>query len=250
MDEKKSYIDFEKNFRDDDVYEELEEVEPRLNPLQMIKNVFVNPQKAFKNLANYPNYLVPVLIVLIGLPILAFLMIGKEQYIASATDVIRSMGETIPSRERLISQYYTSRLMAGVGPLITWLFKGFIITGIGSIQNGEVGKFRRTFGVLAYAYLPVFVSGILRTVIIVMSSATDVAFNLAMILPEYMQGTFFYHFASQMDIFVIWYQILAIIGISHMYKIEKKAAALPVLLSWGIFILIVSGANSLVAGLL
>ncbi|WP_162265485.1 Yip1 family protein [Abyssisolibacter fermentans] len=240
-DNDKLQLEDQQDIPQDFVFEEDE----KLNPIQMIVNVFVKPDKAFRNLATFPNVLLPILIIVIGFPILGFLIQGKEQYIQNMINQYNTMGVTPPTMDALSTQYYTNMLVTGLGPLIFLLFKGFIVSGIGSFVGGEVEKFKETYSVLAYAYLPVFLGQILISILALAVGNLNIHFSLAVLMPNSMAGTFWYTILQQFDIFVIWYQILAIIGISYMYKLEKKLAAIAVLLSWITWILIYTGVNTL-----
>ncbi|WDV46176.1 Yip1 family protein [Clostridiaceae bacterium M8S5] len=249
MDDEKNRIQIEEDepevifddMYDDDIFIEGE----KLSPLQKIIKVFTNPNKAFRNLAVHTDLIVPMLIVLIGLPILSFLLQNKEQFIQMMIDEYQANNIVPPTVDALKTQYYTTKLMVGLGPILIWVVKGFIVSGFGPMLGGKERKFKDTIAVLAYSYLPVFAGQIIVSLIL-FTSNVSLNFSLGALLPSAYDGSFLEEFLSQLNLFTIWYQALAIVGFSYLYDLKKRIAAIPVLATWGVWILIYAGANNLV----
>lgn len=131
-----------------------------------------------------------------------------------------------------------------IGAVVVWLVKSALINAFSGFVNGT-GTFKQALSVITYSYFPVFLGNIIITIILLITKQSNIITSLAVFLPDSQAGTFLYAILANLDIFVIWYQILAIIGISKVYSISKKSSSILVLGTWFIYILIISGLGSL-----
>lgn len=215
---------------------------------ERLKYTFVAPNKVFENLAHHPKVLFPILTFIIGITILTFLRLDlyKEFLIQTMMEQLAAQGLDAPMDIESLAnmQVYVSMFFMAVMPLVVWIFKSAMVNGIASLMGGE-GSFKEVFSVIAYAYMPVLLGQAIVTIISLIIGQFNILTSLAIVLPESMTGSFLYNLLSQFDIFIIWYQILAIIGISHVYDFSKKKAAIPVLVTWFVWILITVGLATL-----
>ena len=137
-------------------------------------------------------------------------------------------------------QVYTTMIMTAVIIILAWLLKSAIINGLSGFVDGN-GTFKQSFSIIAYSYLPVLLGAIITTILSLAVGEFNIMTSLAILLPESMMGTFIYTVLANIDIFIIWYQILAIIGISKAYNISKGKAAVLVLGTWIVYVLISAG---------
>ncbi|EOC99935.1 Yip1 family protein [Caldisalinibacter kiritimatiensis] len=211
---------------------------------EKLKYIFTNPSKAFENISQHPNYLFPVLTIIIGMAILSYLRIDlyKEFYIEQMQRQFASQGVNFQGDIQSMAkmQGYISVFGVIIMLPITWLIKSGLVHGISKAAGGE-GTFKQGFAAIVYAYFPMLLGSIIITIISLMVGKYDISATFAVILPETMKGNFLYNLLSQFDIFVIWYQILAVIGISYAYDISKKKASIGVLGTWIISILLATG---------
>lgn len=216
---------------------------------ERLKYVFTNPVKLFDNLREYPKVLFPILLVSIGMVLLILLRLGsyKEFLACQLMEQLAKQGTELPNIEALVNtQVYVSIIAMAVTPIVIWVFKSFLTNGLASVFGGD-GNFKNAFSVISHAFIPVLLGQVIVTIISLIIGKFDVLINFAVLLPESMTGGLLYSILSQIDIFIIWYQILAIIGISQVYGIPRKKSALAVLLPWITWILIIGGLSAVKA---
>lgn len=211
---------------------------------ERLKYIFISPSKAFENLKHHPKVLFPMLVILIGMLLLSLSRINvmKEFMREAAIQQYAQMGMEAPEGiDALLSmQVYGGIAGIIIGLVAVWLVKSALINAFSGFVNGT-GTFKQAFSVITYSYFPVFLGNIIVTIISLVTKQYDILTSLAVFLPDSQMGTFFHTVLGNLDIFVIWYQILAIIGISKVYSISKKSSAVLVLGTWIVYILASSG---------
>ncbi|RKD32355.1 Yip1 family protein [Thermohalobacter berrensis] len=210
---------------------------------ERLKYVFTNPNKAFKNIAEYPKPLFPILLIIGVMLFLILIRVGlyKDFLRQQLVQQFSRQGMEMPNIENLLNaQLYISMIFIAITPLAIWLGKSVFINAISGLVGGE-GSFKKGFRVIVYSYLPILLGQILVAIISLIIGKFAVPINFAIILPSSMEGGLLYNLLSQIDIFIIWYQVLAIIGVSYAYQISRKSASFLVLSSWIIWVLITSG---------
>ncbi|WP_069650327.1 Yip1 family protein [Caloranaerobacter ferrireducens] len=216
---------------------------------ERLKYVFTNPVKLFDNLREYPKVLFPILLVSIGMMLLILLRLDSYREFLSSKmmEQLAKQGTEVPNLEGLVNtQVYISVIAMAVTPIVVWVFKSFLTNGLASVFGGD-GKFKNAFSVISHAFIPVLLGQVIVTIISLIIGKFEVLINFAVLLPESMTGGLLYSILSQIDIFIIWYQILAIIGISQVYGIPRKKSTLAVLLPWITWLLIIGGLSTLKA---
>ncbi len=211
---------------------------------ERLKYVFISPSKAFENIKHHPKVLFPMLVILIGMLLLSLPRINmmKEFMREAAIQQYAKMGMEMPAgAEALVDvQVYTTIVITVIMLAVIWLVKSALINAFSGFVNGT-GTFKQAFSVITYSYFPVFLGSIIVTIISLVTKQYNIITSLAVFLPDSQMGTFLYTILGNLDIFVIWYQILAIIGISKVYSISKKSSAILVLGTWIVYILASAG---------
>lgn len=219
------------------------EVKP-LNWWERLKYIFISPSKAFENLKHHPRILFPMLVILIGVLLLSLPTVNMMKVVIkeAALEQYARMGIEMPEGfDSLIGiQVYTTIIFTVIAIAAVWLVKSALINAFSGFVNGT-GTFKQAFSIIIYSYFPVFLGTIIKTVLTLITKQPNIVTSLAVFLPDSQATTFLYLLLGNLDIFVIWYQILAIIGISKVYGINKKSSAVLVLGTWIVFILITSG---------
>lgn len=220
-----------------------------LSQWERVKGVLINPKVAFRDIVQYPNALFPIALIVIGMTIVAFIALSKEVYIEQQVRIFEEMGQGQPTDGTMTASYYSTILLMPVGPLLIWAVKSFIVNGLGNHFGEDEGSFKETFSIIGYAYIPVFIGQAALSIIGRIANIENIVTNLAMFLPKGLEGEFIYHLLSHIDVFVIWYQILAIIGVSYVFKLSNKKASFIVLGSWLTWIMIASGIGAITTAL-
>jgi hypothetical protein len=236
--------------------ESTRENEKKVKPLawwERLFYVFTKPDKVFENLKEYPKVLFPIIFTIIGLGLLSFLRIDlfKEFYINEIYKQYAAKGLDMPGNIETLAQTqaYITVILAGVMPILIWLIKSALVHGIAGLGDGEA-TFKHSFSVIAHSYLPVILGSVIVTIISLAINRYNVITSFAVLLPKSMEGGFLYNLLANIDIFIIWYQILAVIGISKAYEISRKRAAFAVLGTWLSWVLISTGMTTIATALM
>jgi len=211
---------------------------------EKIRDVFIDPKKLFKSLKFYPNLKLSISVIVITTLLTAFLQINSEEFI---NNVLKSMGGPTPSGSTLNAYVYITIALIPLVPLFVIFFKSFMISGLAVLAGGD-SDYTDAMVVTTYAYIPVAVGTLLLAVIAYLSGTNPIELSLAQILPESMAGGLIYGIALRMDILVIWYQVLSLIGTSYIFEISRKKALIPVILPWAIWIIFSAGLHVLSYG--
>ncbi len=208
--------------------------------VQNLKWLMWDPDQLFSQFKEKANWKVPLIIVLVILPLLGVLFpqvatgfsslgeyVDFYQKMAAETGVEATAGS-------LQARYYTDIAMQGFGIIMIWLFKAWMCGGLANAMEGE-GELKQAFSVVAWAYLPVAFARMI-TMITAGIFGTGLVFNLGALLPASMESSFLFLLLRNVDLFVIWYQILVIRGLRVVYGIEKRFAIFIGLATWFAYI--------------
>jgi hypothetical protein len=228
-----------------------------LSEIGRIPAVFIDPKKAFADIAARPTWILPV--VLLAVAALAFTYtytskIGWEHY-------FRQLAETNTRMQQMDAQQREQAIQMQVkfGPIGGYVFSIIGIPLAAAIVGGvvllmtKIGgaslKFKQTFAISAWAMLPGLISSILAIVVMFLKNPDDfnlqnpLAFNLAAFLePPPNTGRFVYTLAKSFDLFTIWMILLLAVGISvASRKLSFSKAVILIVTPWLIWVLISSG---------
>ena len=235
-----------------------ENAAPPLGEVGRITGVFIDPKKAFADIAARPRWIVPVvLLILTGL---AFTYtytsrVGWERY-------IRQTMENNPRVQNLPADQRESQIQTGakiapifgyVGSLVFIPVGALVIGGALLLMCKMMGaggslNFKQMFAISAYAMLPGFISSILAIVVMFIKNPDEfnlqnpLAFNLgAFMEPPPNSGKFLYSLATSFDLFSFWTILLLATGISvAARKFPFSKAVVAVVLPWALYVLIKS----------
>lgn len=220
------------------------EVKP-LSWWERILYVFTKPEKLFENIKHHPKVLFPILTIIIGMIIISLPMIDVMKE-AMREELIQDMGNDVPiGIDSFVNiMVYVTIILMSIFVLLTLLVKSGFINAFSGFVNGT-GRFKQALSVIAYSYFPVLLGNIIVNIISILTKQNNIDFSLAVFLPDSFSGVTLQMILSNLNIFVIWYQILAIIGISKVYSISKKSSSVLVLGTWILFIIITTSLGAL-----
>lgn len=182
----------------------------------------------------------PSIVLVAVIAILGLVTVDKLAHIQELKDYYGSLNMSIPEDGVLAKSYYASIFGNAIAQLGMLVVKAALVAGIASYAGGE-GKVRESFSIAIYAFIPVLIGKILSAFIF-----GDIAnsFHLGQVIPM-VEGSFLYYALQELDIFVIWYQILMIKGIQYTFDVDRKRAIFCVLVPWILFIMIRAGFQNL-----
>lgn len=212
--------------------------------IQKMKWLMWDPDQLFVQFKTKANWLFPLLVVMIGLPLLGVIFPQVATGFSSLGEYIDFYQKTAvetgvdASAASLQARYYTDIVMQGFGILMIWLFKSWMCGGLANAMDGE-GELKQAFSIVAWAYLPVAFSKMI-TLLTAGLFGTGLVFHLGALMPSAMEATmqtsFLYLVLREINLFVIWYQVLVIRGLRVVYGVEKKFAIFIGLATWVAYI--------------
>lgn len=206
--------------------------------IERIGGTIVNPKKTFEYLANNPDWKGPFLLMLVSILLGAGLMIM----------VFRNMPAEIGvPKVVMIIGGIAGLIGATIGLYLSWLIRTALTYLFGSITKGKA-RFYALFSVVGYAWIPLFIKGLLGTVVFTIkppvgllscksgSCAAGMATmrfpsNLAFFLPiEHISPLF--ALLSQIDLFIFWSLALMVLGVFFVFRFNLKKSILIVAFYW------------------
>lgn len=238
-----------------------EDAAPPMSEVGRLTGVFLEPKKAFADIAAKPRWYVPVILMVIFA--LAFTVtftnhIGWEHFMRqNMENNTRVQQMDKDQREDMIQKQV--KFAPVFGYVASFVFVPVAVLVIGAVlllmakMGGGTLKFKQSLGIAAYGKLPDVLFSILAIVVMFLKNPEDfnlnnpLAFNLGAFLePPPNTGKFVYGLAKSFDLFAIWEVLLMAVGISvATRRIPFSKAVVLVAVPWLIWILVSSGSAGL-----
>lgn len=212
----------------------------KTNYIKLFKLLFTKPKSFFDELNRHINILVPMLIIVLIMGAMAYLTIDKQTFIAEKQAFYEDINREAPPLEQLNSAYISQIAAFMVGPLLELLVKAALVAGLATIAGGH-GTVKMAYSIALYSYMPVLIG---RGIMAIATGSPDATLSMALLMPN-SYGSFIYYLVNQLDIFIIMYQILMIIGIREIFDVDFKRAIFVVLCPWVLWITIKAGFQNL-----
>jgi hypothetical protein len=233
------------------------------NSFTRVFGAIVSPKETFQSIANRPTWLVPVILVAM-FSLGAVALFGHrggwptyfERQMAAS-----SRGQEMNAQQR--QQALQIQLKFGVPatyailPIATFVVVLLLAAIWLGLFNGIAGTkidFKTSLGIVAYAYSPGIISGLLAILVISMKDATTVDLQniVASSAAAFLPGTaprWMVALLGSLDIFSFWYMILMAIGYSAAApkKLSFGKAFAWILSVWLIYVLIKVGLTAAVS---
>lgn len=216
----------------------------KLNVFQQIMGVFFSPTKTFQAIDEKPNFLVPLILIILISIVIAYVIMPtimpaqmekQREKLAergmSDEDIERAMatGEKVGSIFGIVG--------AGISPIIMLLIAAGILMFICSVILGGSTSFMKVFSIMSYSWLISLLGGLVKIPLIIKQKTPDIHFSPATFLPEEQAKSFFYNLLKSFDIFSIWQYIVLAIGVAIIYKFSNQKAGIAVGILFLIFAL-------------
>ena len=212
-----------------DVAVPAQEQPARMSEISRLAGVFFEPGKTFRDIAERPRWIVPLLIAIVfGLLYLwAFnTRIGWEPYLHRMLDNNPRMEQLPPDqKERVFDMQLrivpiTSMAAVVVFVPLTFLLGAAIATGIIKGLMGTPIRFKQAFAAFAYGALPRTIYGALSIVVVFLNKNPDdfdlqnpFFSNPAAFMDPQTSSKFLLTLAGGLDVFAIWVILLTAVGL-------------------------------------
>ncbi len=202
-------------------------------------DIFVNPSATFSNIKEKPEWLKPLIVVLIGLCIISVLNIATTRDLINAqqVDIMKERNMTDEQIEQAMK--FTSGPFIYISAVIGTIISVSVILAIFALllnifipMAGGEGSYKLIFTVVSYAALVKIPAQLLRWILILTKNSLKVSTSLALFIPNLPVKSFAYKLLSSFDFFIIWEMILVALGISITNNLKKENAYMLVLIIW------------------
>lgn len=224
------------------------------NPFARMFGVFFNPIPTMKSVAERPDWVVPLLLILVLTFATNFIAAPRLDMV---TDMREQMAENGATEEQIDEMAENMGTMQKVmGPLSVVLIPIWISLLAGVIfvafkMFGGGGTFKQAFAVTTYAWLPLLLKGIIGTVLILnrtdvrMSELANLVKSNPAFLVDMKEQPAAFAFLSSIDVFNLFMVFLLIIGFSQLTRLSRGTSAAIVLSLWLVTVLVKTGLGSL-----
>ncbi len=227
--------------------------EAKLPFLTKLVLIFTNPSKVFANLKIYPDWLWPMLLILVFTIASSFLL--KDLGIREAKQKIQD-SEQIPEEqkeviiERMEQGGPLQMVMGVVGPIV-FIFAAFAVAAgvlylTASFVFGGTSTYKTMFSVYTWGYIVSMLEGLIKVPLALAKNSVNVYTSLAIFFDPAESGTTLFKLANAVDIFSIWRLFLWGLGISIIYKFSQGKAYGIVIFWYIVWTLISIGLSSMI----
>jgi len=214
--------------------------EPKPNPFARIIGVFVSPDATFASIAKRPDWVVPLLLILIWAAVSGTMMAKRMDFAAAAREAMESnknmtaeqaeRGEKFAATIGKVASYASP----AISVIIFLIIAGVLLLAY-RLLGGE-GTFKQAFSVTIYAWMPEVIKGIVTVIIMVMKGGVFSPIDLQTIvrsnpafLVDMKTNPVLFAVLANLDLFGIWTLVLFIIGFAHIARVSKaKSAAIAI----------------------
>jgi hypothetical protein len=230
---------------------------PPLGEVGRITGVFIDPKKAFADIAAKPGWIVPIMLLVVAY--LAFMYcftthVGWEHSMRQAMETNSRVQQMDPQQREAALQMQLKFAPIGayvVGPIaivVVALIMAGVLLMVCKMMGASI-SFKQMFGISAYAMLPGLVSSVLTIIVIFTQNPENfnlqnpIAFNVGHYLePPPNTAKALYSLATSIDLFSFWTILLLAVGISvTAKKFPFSKALVAVVVPWVILVALKAG---------
>jgi hypothetical protein len=222
---------------------------PKPNPFQRIIGVLFSPDATFASIARRPDWIVPLVLLLLVAMAAGIIMAPHIDFGAAARESMEQQKNVSPEQiEKAV------KISASIGKVFTYLAPVLSLIGLLVIAGvvllafrifGGEGDFKQAFSVTCYASMPTIIKSVVTLIIIVAKGgiipaqalATIVRSNLGFLV-DYKTNPVAFALLSSFDIFSVWFLALLIIGFSYVARVSKVKAAVTIISLWVLVLLL------------
>jgi hypothetical protein len=216
--------------------------------------VFTSPKKAFEAISQKPDWLAPMIVIILVGILFTLTVVPKvimPAQIEQVTEQMRDQGRTDAQIEQVM-KYMTGPLpivFSVVGVLIfapvSLLVISGVLFGVSSLFGGKA-KFIQVFSGVTYSALIASLGSVVKGILMVAQNSAHAGASLALLLSEDASKTFLYRLLGHFDLFVLWQIAVLAIGLAVIYQWKTTKAAGVVLSLWVLWVLVSSALGGVV----
>jgi hypothetical protein len=217
-----------------------------LNPLQRFIGIFAAPMDTLKNIAARPEWIVPIIILILVSVVGTRVMLPA--ILADSSGQIDKMiesGKLPPEQaEQAIktSQGFTRNFapfMAGLSVPIVALLASAVLLFVGNIIMAGKANFQQMFSLYLWTGMVDLVGLILRIPLALQQNTTKIYFSPAAFLGPDTSETVLFKVFAFLDVFVLWRVVLVTLAFTALYRFALSKS-LTVILALYVLLIVVS----------
>lgn len=232
------------------------ETAPEMNVFNRIINVFFAPSKTFEALAAKPDWVTPLIFILLIFLTTSSLLkdvIQKEQAVATREAIMKNPNipdsqkeQTTEQSVSMMKKFWAVGIGVGLIVVIIFYLMGgmFLFVGGSKILKGP-GTYLQVLSIFGYSGFIDVLAAIIKIPLMMLNQTMRVDTGLGMLLGEEATRTPLYVFLSKFDIFTFWQLGVLIVGVSVLYKFSKEKSAGLVIGLWLLWVLISVGLTAI-----
>jgi hypothetical protein len=219
----------------------------KLNPVQRIVGVLVAPGDTFQDIAQRPNWVLPLILAAVIATMGSFVLSSRIDYGADMRAALEKQHvppQQIEKNVRLATSFgkgalYVLPLLAPVGLLImaAVLMIAFRMFG------GDV-SFSQAFSVFLHAWIPQLIASLISFAVLLtrhsvttMEAQSLIRSNLSFLVDAKAQPVL-WTLLTSFDVFTFWTLFLLVVGFAAVTRFSKAKSAAIVLTVWAIGVLL------------
>lgn len=226
---------------------------PAKSPFQRIAGVLFAPAETFRDIARKPDFLAPLILILLVSYAGTFVVIPKMDWDA----VVAQQAEQAKKRNPNLSDSDVARmgrLVKSMGTVTAYVMPVLLVAWYAIVAGvlllafrlfGGEGTYKQAFSATLYAWMPMVVGSIVGLIVVALKPglispaqmATLVKSNPAFLVDQQEQAVVF-ALLSSLDIFTIWLIALLSIGFAALSRTTVRKSAAIVVSLWVVLIVI------------
>ena len=214
---------------------------PKPSGFQRVIGVLMTPNETFASIARQPDWLVPLVIILVVSLVAGIIFAQRVDFISPMREAMEQNKNMSPDQiDRAVRiSSAVAKVFSYASPLlsvISLLIIAAVLLLVFRLFGGE-GDFRQAFSVVVYSWMP----GIIKSIVVIAIvaarsvSASDLATllrsNLAFLVTMKDHPMLFV-LLSSLDVFTIWLLALLIIGFAYVSRLSRSKSAAIVISLW------------------
>lgn len=199
------------------------------------RDVVVDPVATFEAVAERPNWVKPLIVLVVATLIVSYFMMPIWSEMQQAQLAGQDMTpEQIEQSQRMMETFkWVGLAMAPVITAVIMAIWAFLFWGWGTMAGARNARYAVAFAAVVYAGLIYLFQGIAQAIVVVLKGAETVAaeggpptFGLTLFIDRGEMSGLAWGLLSNVNFFSIWYAVVIAIAGQHALKMGKGA-------SWG-----------------
>jgi hypothetical protein len=227
--------------------------EAKLPFLTKLVLIFTNPSKVFANLKIYPDWVLPIILIIVVA--IASSVLLKDLGIQAYKDkMMNSDKYSEEQKEQILEGMEKGKafqtVMGVVGPIAGIFVVFAVATGVlfltANFVFGGASTFKTMFSVYTWGYIVSLLETLIKVPLILAKNSLHVYTSLAVLFDPAESDTALFKLANAVDIFSIWRLFLWGLGISIIYKFSQGKSYGIVIFWYIVWTLISIGLGSII----